>query len=200
MEIEGGRWMVLVAGAGHDYPPTDEKGYLAFAKSLPDSVLYESIQKATPLSDIYGYRPGGNRFRHYEHATMPQNFIVIGDAVCTFNPLYGQGVTVAALEAQLLDRCLCTWHRRNDPVRHFQKQIAQVLASPWMLATADDSAPQGRKSLREKVANWYVAGHVIPAIPKDAQVQRTFVEIVNMVRSPNALLHPAIVGRVLVRR
>ncbi|GHP00898.1 hypothetical protein KSF_109450 [Reticulibacter mediterranei] len=199
MEIEGGRWMVLLAGSGMDYPPNDPEAYLAFAQSLPEPALYESIKNATPLSPVYGYRPIGNRFRHYEQMDMPRGFIIVGDAACTFNPIYGQGITVAALEAQALERCLHTWHRKKDPFSHFQRHIARLLASPWMLAITADSTQEDRKTLREQLANWYLVGHVIPAIPKDPKVERIFLEILHMLKTPNALLHPAMFVRVLIQ-
>lgn len=199
MEIEDGRWMVMLAGSRQDYPPTNPEGYLEFARSLPESTLYKSIKDSTPISNIYGYRPLGNIFRHFERIRMPQGFIVLGDAACTFNPLYGQGMTVAALEAQMLDRCLRTWHRRKDPVHHFQKQIVQLLTWPWMLATTPDSRPEDRKTVRARIAYWYVVNCVLPTIPKDVKVERTFIEVQSMLRSPIALLAPSILVRVFRR-
>jgi hypothetical protein len=69
-----------------------------------------------------------------------------------------------------------------------------------MLATTADSAPQDRKTTREKIANWYVMGHVVPALSKDQTVQRIFIEVLNMLRSSNDLLTPSIIVRVFKKR
>ncbi|MBA2392120.1 MAG: FAD-dependent monooxygenase [Ktedonobacteraceae bacterium] len=195
MEVEGGRWMVLVAGSGKDYPPNDPEEYLEFAHSLPEQELYTRIKEATPLSHIYGYRPIGNRFRHFDRIKMPRGFVAMGDAVCSFNPIYGQGMTIAILESQALERCLAHWHRKKNGEHDFQRRIAKVLAAPWLLSTVADSSPEDRKTIRDKIAHWYVSGYVIPAIPKDKMVQRTFIEVLHMLKSPNALLTLSIIFR-----
>jgi hypothetical protein len=75
--MEGGeRWMVVLGGAGRDYPPTDDEGFQAFMRSLPDQAIYEAIQHERPRSPIYGYRTD-NRFRHYERlARVPEGLVV----------------------------------------------------------------------------------------------------------------------------
>jgi 2-polyprenyl-6-methoxyphenol hydroxylase-like FAD-dependent oxidoreductase len=197
MEVEGGRWMVLVAGSGKDYPPNEPEGYLDFARSLPEQELYTLIKEATPISSIYGYRPIGNRLRHFDCIKMPRGFVVMGDAACCFNPIYGQGMTVAILESQVLDRCLAQWHRKkNNAEQDFQRQIAKVLTAPWLLSTVADSSPEDRKTITDKIAYWYVRGYVIPAIPEDKVVHHTFIEVLHMLKSPNALLTPSILFRV----
>src|SRR6266545_4115029 len=98
--IEGNRWMVTLAGRGRDYPPTDEEGFLAFAGSLRSPLLHEAIRGAERLTPIHAYRQTDNQRRFYERLPrLPQRFLVIGDGVCAFNPLYGQGMTVAAQSA-----------------------------------------------------------------------------------------------------
>ena len=103
LPIEDGRWMVTLGGGGGDYPPTDDQGFLEFARNLVTPKLYDAIQQAEALSPITGYRATENRLRHYERlSSFPENCIVVGDAACCFNPVYGQGMTTAALGAMLL--------------------------------------------------------------------------------------------------
>src|SRR6476661_963892 len=105
--LDSQRWIVTLSGAGGDYPPTDEDGFLAFARSLRDPFLYETLKEARPLSSISGNRSTENRLRHYERlARWPGGLVVLGDAACALNPIYGQGMTAAALAALTLDRCL----------------------------------------------------------------------------------------------
>jgi 2-polyprenyl-6-methoxyphenol hydroxylase-like FAD-dependent oxidoreductase len=107
LPVEGDRWMVGLAGAGRDYPPTDEAGFLQFAASLRSPIIHDAIRHARPLSPIHGYRQTDNRWRHYDQAQRwPERLVVVGDAACTFNPIYGQGLTTAALAGVTLNQCL----------------------------------------------------------------------------------------------
>ena len=96
--VEGGRWLVSLVGGDGDYPPTDETGFFDFARSLRSPALYEAIAGAEPLTPIAGQRATENRLRHYDRlGHFPEGVVAVGDAVCAFNPVYGQGMTVAAL-------------------------------------------------------------------------------------------------------
>lgn len=195
MEIEGRRWMVVLAGTGEDCPPTEPEAYLAFAHSLPDQALYEAIADATPLSPIYGYRRTENRWRHFEQVRrQPEGLIVMGDALCTFNPLYGQGMTVAILQAHALARCLHSGQGQGL-ARTFQRKAARVIALPWRLATASDS----RGSSEKPTSTWsqrYIEA-LIELLPADQQALLTFLEVIHLLRSPLALVHPSLVMKVL---
>lgn len=139
--MEGNRWQVTLIGMAGDYPPTDEDGFLLFARSLPTHKIYDAIKGATPLSDIYGYRRAENRLRHYDNLpSYLENFVVFGDAVYALNPVYGQGMSVAALGGMALDQCL----REQDATHltgmaeRFQKVLGEVIALPWQMATGED--------------------------------------------------------------
>src|SRR5215218_7489198 len=126
LPVEGDRWMVGLAGAGRDYPPIDEAGFLQFAASLRSPIIHDAIRHARPLSPIHGYRQTDNRWRHYEQAQrFPERLIVLGDAACTFNPIYGQGLTMAALAGVTLQRCLQA---------HFHTQALPATWPAWPAA------------------------------------------------------------------
>ncbi|MFY9820217.1 MAG: FAD-dependent monooxygenase [Thermoanaerobaculia bacterium] len=197
--IEGNRWIVTLAGVMHDYPPTEEDSFLQFARSLSSPELYRAIQKAKPLSKIWGYRQTENRLRSFEKARMPQGFAVLGDAVCAFNPVYGVGMTLTGLEALELRHCLSRGHGKLD-TRHYQKQVAKLVAGSWALTTGEDlrwpTTQGGKITAKVKLMHWYIE-QVIRLIPRSEDVFRRFQEVNHMLKSPAALFHPAVLGPVL---
>lgn len=105
--VEGDRWLVTLNGGDGDFPPTDEEGFLEFARNLRTPDLYQAIRDAEPVSSIRGFRGTENRQQHLEKIRKwPEGLLVMGDAACAFNPIYGQGMTTAALEAAALNRVL----------------------------------------------------------------------------------------------
>ena len=209
---EDDRWVVTLTGAARDYPPTDEAGFLAFARSLASPVLYEAIKDAEPLSPIWGYRRTENRLRHYERLRRwPEGFVTLGDAVCAFNPVYGQGMTASALGALALDRCLRERQlvgrqvSRSDLrglARRFHRQLAKVNATPWLLATGEDFRwPQtegGRPDRITRLMHHYL-DQVLALVAESPLVKQVFLEVLHLVTPPTALFRPAILARVLAR-
>jgi 2-polyprenyl-6-methoxyphenol hydroxylase-like FAD-dependent oxidoreductase len=164
--IEGGYWMVTLRGWLCDCPPDDDAGFLDYARSLSQPDLYEAIKEAEPITPIAVYKYSANRWRHYERLSrLPEGFIVTGDAVCAFSPVYGQGMSVAAMEAKTLDTCLreqqsCTGntHATSFPQR-FQQAIAKEIKTPWMLSTGEDlryPETEGHRSLGTRLFTWYI--------------------------------------------
>lgn len=205
--VEGDRWIVCLIGVGRDYPPTDEAGFLDFAQSLSHPSVYEAIKNAQPISPIYGYRRTENRLRHYERLShFPDNFVVVGDAVCTFNPVYGQGMTVASLGALVLDQCFqqYTQHRSNpdlkDLGKHFQKKIALVNKTPWLMATSDDlrwSTTVGDKpNIMTRFLQQYI-DKVIFVASKRAEVHQSFIEVIHLIKPTTIFFKPSILWQVI---
>ncbi len=205
--VEGGRWMAVLAGAGRDYPPTDEAGFLEFANSLIDPALYNVLKEAKPVTPIYGYRRTENRLRHFERLQrQPKCFVTIGDAYCAFNPVYGQGMTVAAMGAIALRGCLRQQQDGLDGLAaNFHKQLALVDKLPWQLASASDdrvleAIGEGRQvKWTTKILNSYFSG-LVEAMPGSPLACQTFREVQHMVKPPAALFQPALVWKVLTRK
>lgn len=195
-----GRWIVTLGGVGRDYPPTDEAGFLEFARSLRVPILYDLLKDAQPLSPIYSYRRTENCWRHYERLSrLPDGIVAIGDAVCAFNPVYGQGMTTAALGAMTLDRCLKQSQPKGFPLR-FHKQLARILNTPWLMATGEDSRWSTTEGAKPKKSDRWVQQYIdrVTVLMQDSPVLlKTFAEVVHMVKPPTALFSPNIVLRVL---
>jgi 2-polyprenyl-6-methoxyphenol hydroxylase-like FAD-dependent oxidoreductase len=142
LPLEGDRWLVTLIGMGRDYPPTDEAGFLAFARSLSSPRLYKAIEVAEPLTKVYGYRLTESRLRHYDQLPRYlEGFLVCGDAACALSPVHAQGMTAAVTGAHALADCLAEQRRRGDLfglAQTFQKQLRQTTSSIWQLVTEDD--------------------------------------------------------------
>jgi 2-polyprenyl-6-methoxyphenol hydroxylase-like FAD-dependent oxidoreductase len=206
--IEGGRWMVALIGAGRDYPPTDDAGFLEFARGLRSPLLYETIKAAEPVSAIFGYRNADNQRRHFERLRRwPEGFVVIGDASCTFNPIYGQGMTVAAMTAITLDQIL-TEHRQRSgadrfgPARELQRQVAKTNAGAWTMATTEDLrypwTEGAQLDLPTRIMHSY-ADRVLEVANGNPKVNTAFVNVVNLRHPPASLFRPSVLLPVLAR-
>ena len=200
--LEGNRWMVTLSGVGGDYPPTDEEGFIDFARSLRSPMLYEAIEDATPLSDISGYRDTANRRRHYEKLSrQPDNFLVTGDSACAFNPVYAQGMTTAALGAEALEECLRDSGDLTGLSKRFQKKLAKANAASWLLATGEDfrvrGVEGGKATFATRVTHRYM-DRVLALSLRDVGVRQTFLEVFHMLKAPTALFTPSVAAKALL--
>lgn len=200
--IEGNRWIVTLSGCLKDYPPDDDAGFLAFARSLERPDLYDAIRNATPLSRITTIRFPAQRRRHYERMRrFPDGLAVLGDAMCSFNPLYGQGMSVAALEAAALSDCLRERRDLAGLPRRFFRRAAGIIDGPWLLATGADFLYPGAAGKRPPgtgVLGWYNV-NVLELSGHDPRVQTTFLQVMHLTRSPFALFSPAVLLPVVKR-
>ena len=201
LRLEGDRWMVTLAGMLGDHPPTDPDGFLAFARSLRFPDIYQTVRDAAPLDDPVGFRfPASVRHRYERLDRFPDALLVMGDAVCSFNPIYGQGMSVAALEALALRRHL---QRGAEPQpRRWFRGLARVVDVPWDIAVGGDLAVpgvQGRRTLKDRLVHAYIA-RLHAAAEHDATLASAFVRVAGLVAPPQSLLHPSIAVRVLRAR
>jgi 2-polyprenyl-6-methoxyphenol hydroxylase-like FAD-dependent oxidoreductase len=204
--IEGEAWMVTLIGWLKDYPPDDATGFLDYAHSLPVPDLYEAIKDAEPLTTIVTHKFPSNQRRYYERMSrFPAGFVVVGDALCSFNPAYVQGMTVAALEAYALLVCLQQQQNANpgrntaDLAHRFQRAVAKVVNESWLIATSEDfryPETKGRRLPITKLINWYM-GRIHELVSTDRRATLRFYEVMNMVKPPLALFEPHILFAVL---
>jgi 2-polyprenyl-6-methoxyphenol hydroxylase-like FAD-dependent oxidoreductase len=193
--LENDIWMLTLFGMLGDHPPRDPEGFAAFAGSLRFLDLHDAISGGEPVDDPVTYRFTANTRRRYERmGSLPDGFLVMGDALCSFNPIYGQGMTTAALQALAL--------REQLPVgetRRTFRALARAVDVPWQLATgADLAVPEvvGRRSPALRLLNGYVS-RLQAAAAHDAALSRAFLRVTGLVDRPEALLRPSIARRVL---
>ena len=199
MPVEGERWICTLAGWLGDYPPTDPAAFLEFARTLPAPDIYNVISRTEPLSDPIPHRFPANLRRHYERlARFPQGYLVLGDAICSFNPVYGQGMTSAALQADALSRCLDRGIDATLAHRYF-RAVARIVDIPWKLAAGEDfryPEVRGARPAGTNLVNRYVA-MVHRAVTRDARVYGDFLRVLNLLDPPTLLFRPATFWRVL---
>lgn len=199
--IEGDRWIVSLGGWAGDHASANEEEFNAFAKNLPAPDIYNIIRHNEPLSDITLHKFPASLRRHYEKlGRFPAGYLVMGDAVCSFNPIYGQGMTTAAIQAQTLDQLLGERRGALDGLSTiFFKRVAKAIDIPWQTAVGEDfrfPETEGPKAPGTDFINSYVA-RVHKRSHTDPVVSKAFIEVMNMLKPPTSLFHPAILWRVL---
>ncbi|HEY0638651.1 MAG TPA: NAD(P)-binding protein [Pseudonocardiaceae bacterium] len=201
---ENDHWMLTAVGMVGDHPPTDDPGLLAFlARCAPPDVL-AAVAAAEPLTEPSAHRYPASVWRRYDRLrTFPEGLVVFGDAICGFNPIYGQGMTVAALEAEALRRLLrgrCPRTGDRDLARRFFGAAARIIEPVWLLnAVADLAIPGvgGRRTPATRALNRYI-GRAQRAAEHDPVVATAFVRAIALLTPPAALLAPPVLGRVLL--
>ena len=196
--MEGGCHHVSLAGMLGDTPPTDLPGFLLFAQTLPFPDIHRAIIDAEPLDDgaAFGY-PASVWIRYERLNRFPAGLLVTGDAVCTLNPIYGQGMTVAAMQATALRRMLAAG--APPAAGHYFRHIAKVIAVSWDIAVGGDlanPAVAGRRTAKIRLVNTYLP-RLHAAAANDPALARAFVRVSGLVDGPEALLRPDRLARVL---
>jgi len=196
--MEGDRWMVTLFGMLGDHPPTDEQGFLEFAKTLPAPDVFQTISQAVPLTELVPFKfPQSTRRRYESLARFPDGYPVFGDAVCSFNPIYGQGMSTAALQAAELDTCLSAGDA--ELAKRFFAAASKVIDAPWTMAVGGDlryEDVEGPRSGMVKFVNWYI-GKLHIAAAGDPAVARAFHRVANLLDPPPSLMQPKIAFRIL---
>jgi 2-polyprenyl-6-methoxyphenol hydroxylase-like FAD-dependent oxidoreductase len=197
--MEDGRHIVTLVGQLGERPPTDAAGFEAYAGRLAFPDIAEALHGAEPLEDAVPFRfPASVRQRYERLRRFPAGLLVIGDAVCSFNPVYGQGMTVAAIQAAAL-RDLLAAGGAPPPASWF-RTIAPVVDASWQAATGADlanPAVPGRRTARTRLAAAYLP-RVHAAAARDVALGRALVRVTSMVNRPQGLLRPDRAARVLL--
>jgi 2-polyprenyl-6-methoxyphenol hydroxylase-like FAD-dependent oxidoreductase len=196
---ENDTWMFTVFGMVGRQPPRDLAGMLAFAREYCPAHLIAAIGAAEPIGEVAHHHMPSSQWRRYDKmAQLPDGLLVCGDAICSVNPVYGQGMTLAALEAAALRECL-RGGGTDLPRRYFRASAKPIGVAWQMVASSDLTFPAvvGRRSrvmrVTTRLLDWALA-----ACESDLDVAVRFFKVNGLIYSPLRLLHPVFVYRVAV--
>jgi 2-polyprenyl-6-methoxyphenol hydroxylase-like FAD-dependent oxidoreductase len=198
VENENRSWMFGVGAMAGLEPPGERDDMIAFAADFAPAHVLDAIRAAEPLGEVGHHRVPSNRWRRYNKMRrLPQGLLALGDAVCSFNPIYGQGMVVAAIEAITLRDCLR--RGQHDLPRRFFSAGAKHIRLAWQTAVGADSAlPEvgGQQPISMRISNAYLEW-VLIAAERDIAVAQRFMRVTGMLDTPTQLLRPAFMFRVV---
>jgi 2-polyprenyl-6-methoxyphenol hydroxylase-like FAD-dependent oxidoreductase len=203
VRVEENRWMVTLFGRHGEWPPGEGKKFLGYAQSLRTSTIYSAIKDAKPLRDVVRFGFTENLLRHFGRLDLfPRGLLPIGDALCRFNPMYGQGMSVAAMEAALLRRILSALAAEQDPLGKLAPAFfaeAQVLIeTPWAISAVPDFIYPETKGDRpaDLESALRFEGAVARIAARDPAVHKLMVEVQHLLKPRSVYREPALVERV----
>jgi 2-polyprenyl-6-methoxyphenol hydroxylase-like FAD-dependent oxidoreductase len=197
--IEKQQWMLSVGGNHGDAPPGDREGFLDFVKSFRTSTIYDAVKDARPTADIVRFRLPASSRRHFERLnSFPAGLLTMGDAVCRFNPVFGQGMSVAAQEAVILDRLLREGVPADRLAKEFFAAIQPTIETPWGVAQNDFVFPATRgvrpanfgQRMQYNIA-------LIKLAAQDGEVHKLLNEVSQLLKPNSTLREPALAARVM---
>jgi 2-polyprenyl-6-methoxyphenol hydroxylase-like FAD-dependent oxidoreductase len=205
LPLEGNRWMVTIGGRHGDVPPGDEEGFLTYAKALRTPTIYNAISHAKRLDGVARYGFPESIRRHFDRLDgFPRGLLPIGDAICRFNPVYGQGMSVAALEASLLQRLLERFENDGDPIAGlastFFAEMQALIETPWSVAMMDFAFPDTRGQRPADFETTLKFGIALTQLAaEDPAVHKLTLEVQHLLQPRSAYRDPALLQRVLAR-
>ncbi|MEP6493320.1 MAG: monooxygenase [bacterium] len=197
LPIEGDRWILSMGGYDGDHAPADEAGMLEYARGMGAPQFASVIEQAEPVSDPITYRfPASVRRRYERLRRFPRGLLVFGDAICSFNPVYGQGMTVAVMQSLALRDELAG--DANTLAQRFFRRAARIVDTPWTIVIGTDARIldiDKHNGLGNRLLGGYL-DNLHTAALSDARVADAFLRVANLMAAPTVLLAPAMLWRV----
>ena len=203
MPIEGNQWMVTLSSRHPQSPaPATDAEFLAFAQTLRTRTLFDAFQHAERTTPITRHRFTGSVRVHWERlGTLPRGLLLLGDAACHFNPLFGQGMSAAAQQALVLRQLLSTAAGESDPLGWLQltyfEKLASVLDAPWSVAVADLIYPEttGTRPETFERSMKFAAGLLRLAV-QDPEIHKLMTEVQQLLKPPSVYNDPELHRRI----
>jgi 2-polyprenyl-6-methoxyphenol hydroxylase-like FAD-dependent oxidoreductase len=205
LPLEGNRWMATVGGRHGDVPPGDVEGFLTYASALRTPTIYNAIRHAKPLNAVARYGFPESVRRHFERLDdFPRGLLPVGDAICRFNPVYGQGMSVAALEACLLQTLLGGLGQHSNPLAAlssaFFAEMQALIETPWSVAVLDFALPGTRGERPADFETTLKFGMALTRLAaEDPVVHKLTAEVQHLLKPRSAYRDPALLQRVLAK-
>lgn len=205
LPIEGNRWMATLGGRGNDAPPGDLDGFLAYARALRTPTIYNAIKHVKPLDGVARYGFPESVRRHFERLdSFPRGLLPVGDAICRFNPVYGQGMSVAALEACLLKRLLEQSEQAGDRLAglasNFFEEMKALIETPWSVAMLDFAFPETRGQRPVDFEMTLKFGIALTRLAaEDPTVHNLTLEVQHLLKPRSVYRQPDLIRRVFAK-
>jgi 2-polyprenyl-6-methoxyphenol hydroxylase-like FAD-dependent oxidoreductase len=205
LPLEGNRWMATIGGRHGDVPPGDTEGFMTYAQALRTPTIHNAISHAKRLEGVARYAFRQSVRRHFERLDVfPSGLLPIGDAICRFNPVYGQGMSVAALEACLLRGLLERLEGDSNPIaglaRTFFAEVQALIETPWSVAILDFAFPDTRGQRPANFESTLKFGIALTRLAaEDPAVHKLTAEVQNLLKPLSVYRNPALVQRVLAK-
>lgn len=199
---EGQQWTLTLSGMHDDKPPGDWDAFLSYAKSLRTPTIYNAILTARRIGEIHRFALPASVLRHFERLSdFPRGLLPIGDALCLFNPVFGQGMSVAALQAVHLDRLLSARAGDSEPLAGLAESyfgvVQDLIKAPWSVATLDLAYPKTSGARPADLENTLRFGAgVFKLAARDPAVHKLMVEVAHLLKPNSVYREPAFVERV----
>jgi 2-polyprenyl-6-methoxyphenol hydroxylase-like FAD-dependent oxidoreductase len=202
--LEGGLWICSIGSVGEGLPPADLSTFMASAESLRTPTIHQALTRSKPIGDVvcYGFRESVRR--HFGRlAPLPRGLVPLGDSICRFNPVYGQGMTVAALEAvelrRLLDERSAAAALLEGLNTAFLSGIEAVIDAAWQMSAIPDLASPTARGERPGnlpfILQFGLA--LVELSARDAEVHRLDAQVRQLIKPPSALMDPELMQRVM---
>lgn len=186
---ENDTWDFTVIGVRGQRPPSEQAAMADYVSDLVPPHIAETLRSAEPLGAVRSHHFPASRWRRYDTARLPEGLLVVGDAVCSLNPVYGQGMTTAALQAEALARALAAGGR--DLTRRLHQAAAASIEPAWELARSGDRVHQERGTLSVPERLDRAATRMfMRAATHDAVLSERFLRVLGMLEPPRLLQSP----------
>jgi len=201
LPIENGRWLVSLGRRPGGEMPSDIESFIAYTRTLRTLTVWEALKTAKPVTEVARYGFPASVRRHFDKLDLPRGLVPVADSICRFNPLFGQGMSVAAMEAVILGKLLAAQQSSRDPFdglgANFLAAIQETLEAPWSVAISDfayahttgERPPDLARRLQYSEALLHLA-------VQDADAHKLMVEVSQLLKPQSALHEPSIAGPV----
>jgi 2-polyprenyl-6-methoxyphenol hydroxylase-like FAD-dependent oxidoreductase len=203
LPVEGNRWILSLAGRYEAKPPEDWDAFLTYTRQLRTLTVYNAVRQSKRPSEIMRFGFKASRWRHFERLEkFPRTLLPVGDAFCGFSPMYGQGMSVAALEADVLTELLTAQSAKSDGLATlasaFFAEAEKLIDTPWSMAALPDfidSRTEGQRPADFEDALKFSAA-LLKLAAQDAAVHKLFIEVQNLLKPRSVYRNPELVERV----